>query len=162
MEGNPCVTAVYLGDNLAGDEGDYAQHFGMCGGSLDGSIMELRVPLSLYELCSRNDINAVFWTGFPETAGHISPPYQTKARNLIPYVVPPQRLAELDLGRSLQNSISFEVTPWLMRWVEARLQNRIGLGERKLCLIGRNGYTSVGKNWGHLWREDLPAGTRRE
>jgi hypothetical protein len=160
MEGNPHVTPVYLGNNVVSD-GDDTRHLGMGCQPLDGTPVELWVPPSLYDVCSQNHIDVVFWTGFPETGGHIDPPFQSKARNMIRCVASPQS-AVTNLMRPLRSSISFEVTPWLQQWVEARLKNWIGFGERKLCIIARNGYTSVGKNWGHLWRDDLPAGRRRE
>jgi len=161
MEGNPHVTPVYLGNNVVADDWDNTRHLGMDGEPLDGVPMELGVPLSLYEVCSQNHIDVVFWTGFPETGGYTAPPFQSKARNMIRSIAS-SRSAGTSLMRPLRSSISFEVTPWLQQWVEARLKNWIGFGERKLCIIGRNGYTSVGKNWGHLWRHDLPVGRRRE
>jgi hypothetical protein len=160
MEGNPYVTPVYLGTNVVSDGWDSTRHLGIGREPLDGAPVELWVPPSLYEVCSQNNIDVVFWTGFPETGGHISPPFQSKARNMIQCVASPQS-AVTNLMRPLRNSISFDVTPWIKQWVEARLKNWIGFGERKLCIIARNGYTSVGKNWGHLWRDDLPAGRRK-
>jgi hypothetical protein len=161
MEGNPHVTPVYLGANVVSDEWDNTRHLGMGCEPLYGAPMELCVPASLYEVCSQNRIDVVFWTGFLETGGRIGPPFQSKARNMIRCVASAPS-AVTSLMRPLRSSICFDVTPWLQQWVEARLKNRIGFGARKLCIIARNGYTSVGKNWGHLWRSDLPAGRRRE
>src|SRR6516225_3733653 len=161
LEGNTYVTPVYLGSNVVSERWDNTRHLGLDGQFLDGALGYLCVPPSLYELCSQNHIDVVFWTEFPETSGHTAPPFQSKARNMIRLIASP-RSAVTNLLRPLRSSISFEVIPWLQQWVEARLKNWIGFGERKLCIIGRTGYTSVGKNWGHLWRNDLPIGSRRE
>jgi hypothetical protein len=161
LEGNPYVTPVYLGHNVVSDGWHDIRHLGLDYRLLDGTPMELCVPPSLYDICQHHHIDVVFWTGFPETGGHISPPFHSKARNLIRSFASPQS-DSTNLMRPLRSSICFEVTPWLQQWVEARLRNWIGLGERKLCIVARNGYTSVGKNWGHLWRGDLPVGRRRE
>jgi hypothetical protein len=120
------------------------------------------MPLSIYEACRQNKISTLLWTSYPETFGNRPYPYHSKARNLARHVAPRSSYEVLESGKPLANCINFEVDPWISRWVEARLRNCGGFGKRKLCLISRNGYTSIGKNWGHRWREDLPPNRRRE
>lgn len=165
FEDNAWVTPVYLGHGspLCADGGAFHnKHFGIDYTSIDGSVKTLNLPLSLYRHCSDHQIDTIFWSVFPELHGATPFPYHTKARNLLLHLVAEDRLKGTDLSRPLRSSLSFDVTPWLLQWVETRLRNRGGFGERKLCLIARSGYTWLSKNWGHLWREDLPPGKQRE
>lgn len=165
LEGNEYVEPFYLGtnDTQNGDGASFGnRHFGMSYDEIDGGERELLLPDSLHEFCTETCIDAVLWTSFPEVGGSLAFPYQSKARNVIRYLISRERLGEADLSRPLGSSVSFEVAPWVRQWVESRVKNFLGSRGRKLCLIGRNGFTSVGKNWGHQWREDLPAGRRRE
>jgi len=156
---------VYLGLNGTqnGDGAAFAsRHFGLDYEMLDGGERELLLPDSLVEFCERERIDAMLWTSFPEIGGNFEYPYHSKARNVLRHLVSKPRLEAADLAGPLGSGLSFEVDPWVTHWVESRLKNLLGLRGRKLCLIGRNGYTSIGKNWGHRWREELPAGKRRE
>lgn len=165
MENDAQVTPVYLGTNSAhcGDGNDFGcHHFGMSYDGSDGSVQELRLPDTLYECCRRHEIDTVPWSSYPETFGYQQFPYHSKPRNLIPVLVRKELLERIDLGLPLKSSIRFDVSPWVHRWVESRLMNYVGLRGRRLCVIGRNGYTAVDKNWGYLWREDLPPDRRRE
>ena len=73
-----------------------------------------------------------------------------------------QRLASFDLNQSLACGLNFSAPEFVQKWVETRLRNFAGWRGQKLGLIARNGYTAVGKNWGHRWREDLPRERRHE
>lgn len=165
MDHHAQVQPVYLGLNGT-QNGDGAafgnRHFGLDYDSLDGTERELRLPDSLVELCRRERIDALLWTSFPEIGGMVPYPYHSKARNMVRYLLTPERRAACDLGAPLPASISFTVDPFVRAWVESRLSNLLGLRGRKLCLIARTGYTSIGKNWGHAFREELPAAKRRE
>ncbi len=164
---NRCAGArpVYLGVNGT-QNGDGAafenRHFGLEYTRLDGSPRDVVLPDSLLEFCEREQIDALLWTSFPEIGGRIPYPHHSKARNVIRHLVSADRLAKFDLASPLPNPLSFEVDPFVRRWVEARLRTLLGLRGRRLCLIARNGYTSIGKNWGHEFREELPPGKRRE
>ncbi len=68
----------------------------------------------------------------------------------------------MDVNHPLKSTINFSVAPCLQSLIEARLKAYGALGRRKLCLSGRTGYSSTGKNWGYLWREEMPEGKRRE
>jgi hypothetical protein len=163
MDNHADVTPIYLGVNTCDSGSAFDNpHFGIRYEDVDGGELELRLPPALYDKCCANRIDCVLWSGFPETAGQVDYPYHTKARALLPYLVRPETLREDSLNRPLSSSISFDVAPWVSQCVESRLRNFAGLGSRKMCIIGRNGYTSVGKNWGHLWREDLEPRKRRE
>ena len=165
MENHEFVTPVYLGANSThcADGGDFGnRHFGIEYAQADGSELTLDLPASLYELCRANHIDFMLWSAFPESAGCVLYPFHSKARNLIPYLVAPERIQGATLSRPLPSSISFAVPACITRLVESRLRNFAGFGPRKMCIVGRNGYTSVGKNWGHLWREDLEPDRRRE
>jgi hypothetical protein len=83
-------------------------------------------------------------------------------RNVLRYLTQPERRDAAVLAAPLVTPLCFETDPSVRRWVESRLKNLLGLRGRKLCVIARNGYTSIGKNWGHRFREDLPASKRRE
>jgi hypothetical protein len=165
LEGHASVTPVYLGINSThcGDGKLFGnRHFGISYGDVDGTERELRVPAALHRLCRDNAIDTVLWSSFPETAGHVPYPFHTKARNVLRYLIgDPAARRQLN-GSPLESTISFQTTAWLARWVEARLRNFADFDGKRLCILGRNGYTSVGKNWGHLWREDLPRERSRE
>lgn len=153
---------VYLGINGTqnGDGAKFAnRHFGLEYDSLDGSERELTLPDSLAEFCERERIDAMLWTSFPEPNGRVPYPYHTKSRNLLRYLAPRHGA---ELATPLASALCLEVDPFVTAWVEARLKNLLNLRGRKLCLIARNGFSSVGKNWGHRFREDLPPGKRRE
>lgn len=156
---------VYLGLNGTqnGDGAAYAsRHFGLDYDSLDGGERDLLMPDSLAEFCERERIDALLWTSFPEIGGSVAYPFHSKARNMLRFLLTPERRAKLDLSAPLASGLSFEVDPSVTQWVESRLKNLLGLRGRKLCVIARNGYTSIGKNWGHRFREDLPPLQRRE
>jgi hypothetical protein len=137
-------------------------HFGLDYAEVDGTVKTLEMPLSLQRQCQRLEIDTVYWTDLPDPWGEIPVPYQTKARYQLPYIVSSERLAQFDLSKPLKNPISFDVSPWLTRWVESRLTTYGRFGERKLCLITRNGYTTIGKNWGYLYRDEVPGKPLRE
>jgi len=166
MENNPFVTPVYVGRVSAPEapyNGAFDQngHFGLEYSQLDGSPRCLCLPPSISAICCREKIEVVLWTSYPEVFGREPFPYHSKPRNLIRHLAPAETVCQLN-GQPLKNSISFRVCRWVMRWVESRLQNYTGYGRRKLCIISRNGFTSVNKNWGHQWREEFPEATARE
>lgn len=165
MLGHRTMQPVFLGINSShcGDgQGFNNRHFGLEYSQIDGSEMELQLPLSLYEVCQENEIDTVFWSSYPETWGGRAYPYHTKPRNLLSHLVDEKTLQGIDLSKPLRSSVNFEVPAFVSAWVESRLRNLTGFGQRKLCIIGRNGYTSIEKNWGHLFREDMPESKRRE
>jgi hypothetical protein len=165
MENDAQVNPIYLGVNSAHcDDGKAfgCQHFGLDYERVNGSVQELHLPLPLHDACRRNEIDTVLWSSYPETWGYQQFPYHSKPRNLIPNLVREELLEKIDLGLPLKSSIRFEVSPWVHRWVESKLMNFVGLRGHRLCVIGRSGYSAVDKNWGHLWREDLPLDRRRE
>jgi hypothetical protein len=130
------------------------QHFGMDYHEIDGSQRRLSLPLSVYNACAENDITTALFTCFPETWGALEAPFHTKARGLLQHLVTESAVANIPLGSPLKSCISFDIPSLVTKSVEAKLQNYTGFGERKLCIVGRTGYTSTGKNWGHLWREE--------
>lgn len=162
MEGHRIAAPIYLGTKSphCEDGGAFGnRHFGLKYESICGTEARLRVPLSLYEVIRKNQITSMLWTWYPETHGFHAPPFHTKARAITRTLargLPPE------FAKPLPSTLCMIGEPLIMQIVEARLKSRCGFGERRLCLIGRNGYTSVGKNWGHLYREDLPEGRRCE
>ncbi len=165
MDGHALAEPAYLGINGTqnGDGAAFGNpHFGLDANAPNGSERDLRLPVSLHALCVRERIEVLLWARFDETGGGVGFPYHSKARNFARCAAPSGRAACTDFGVPLKSSLSFDVPAWVRHWVESRLQNVLGLRGRKLCIVGRNGYTSVGKNWGHRWREELPAGQRRE
>ena len=95
---------------------------------------------------------------FPEVHGLSRYPFHSKSRYMLPYLVDKANLDTDVLGRPLATAIDFNVDPWLSNLVSARLCNYCGFGNRKLCLVSRNGYTVHGKNWGYKWRDDTGSG----
>jgi hypothetical protein len=161
MEGNELITPIYTGLVKANDGRNLGhRHFGLKYDELYSEEELLAVPLGLHKILVENRIDVLFWSGFPETYGHSSYPYHSKARNLIPHMVSQEMALSSQLNSPLRNTISLQVDPWLKRWVEGRLASFTGFQDRKLCLIGRNGHTNIDKNWGHRWREDMPEGKR--
>jgi hypothetical protein len=158
------VTPAYVGyssTHCADGDAFGNRHFGIDYDAITGDELELQLPMTLHECCARHDIRTMLWSSFPETYGHAAYPFHTKARNTIRALAPESRVEESLRGIPLRSSISFDTPGWVVQWVEARLRNLAGNGSR-FCVIGRNGYTAVGKNWGHQWREDLPRGRARE
>lgn len=165
MQSSDYVTPIYLGSNTiqCGDGKAYHnQHFGMDLDLADGSTRIMNLPLSLHDACVRNEIDTVLHLSYPEIHGWNNFPYHSKARFMIPYLVDVAPKDQERLGRPLPSAINFAVDPWISEWVQSRLRNVGGFGDRKLCLISRTGYTAHGKNWGHKWREDMPPGQQRE
>lgn len=166
MEGNEWAIPVYLGTNSPHCDDGAAfgnRHLGLDLAQADGSEREMNLPLSLYEACLANKIDTVLLTNFPETYGFVPFPFHSKARNIIRDLAPVEHLHAINLGLPMRTTIDFRAPGWVLRWVEARLKSRAGWhGRKKLCLLGRTGYSSTGKNWGHRWREEMPPGMRRE
>lgn len=162
MEGLRWVKPVYLGINSphCDDGGAFGlKHFRMNYDQVCGERMRLEVPTSLFDVIHREHIGSVLWTWYPETHGHVAPPMHTKARAMAGHLVDD---LPAEFAKPLRRTVCLDVDPVVGQIVEARLKNVCGFGDRRLCLMGRGGYTSVGKNWGHLWREDLPANRRAE
>jgi hypothetical protein len=167
MDGNPHVTPlpVGVGSVHCDDGGDFHnQHFGLeYDGIVEGEPMPLELPLALAEQCRQHDVRHIVWSNFPETHGMTEFPFHSKARGCLRTLAGEAKLRRTDLSRPLPSSINFEVAPVITAWVESRLRSHAGFAAgRRLCIVGRNGYTSIGKNWGHLWREDLCPSSRRE
>ncbi len=163
-DGCRIATPLYVGHNetRCGDGADFGNpHFGL---RRDGSgTRTLKLPLGLHAQCVKHGIAAVVDIPFWENYGNGEYPRHTKARGYLRQLAPAARLAECDLNRPLPSALAWEAPANLLAWVEARLRTRGGLDAgRKLCVIARQGYTSVGKNWGHQWREDLPPGRQHE
>jgi len=165
MDGNEWVMPIYGGTNSTHcDDGGAFQnrHFGLDFDEIDGNEKPVSLPVSIYEACVQNKIDSVLFTDFPEPFGYSPFPFHSKPRNILRSLVRRKALEHVSLGRPLQSTINFSVPEWLTLWTESRLRNFCGFGQRKMCMIGRNGFTAIGKNWGHRWREEMPAGKRRE
>lgn len=164
MDGCAHVTPLYIGENQT-DSGARAgcEHLGLrLPTQRSDGTKTLQLPLALYNACREFRIDAVFDHWFPETHGRALVPYHTKGRNLLPMLAREDRLARGNLHLPLSSGLNFAVPPWIRGWVESRLRSIAGWDGERLCLIGRQGYTSVGKNWGHRWREDIPENERAE
>lgn len=164
-EGCSYASPLYIGSNspMNSDGAAFASaHFGLRYESINGGVQLLSMPHSLAVNCARLKIDTLLWSDHPETYGAVGFPYHSKARLLIPHLGDERQLSQVALDQPLASALDFSIPPWLAKWVEARLQSFAGLGERRLCVISRNGYTSTGKNWGHQWREDLPGSTGKE
>jgi len=164
-DGCPWITPLYMGLNSTHceDGGVFGlRHFTVEEEHGDGALRQVRLPLALADACEKFGVDSLLHLPFPETYGGSAFPFHSKGRNMLRHLVESRRRPHEELKRPLANAISFDAPPNITAWVESRLRTWAGFGERKLCVIGRNGYTSVGKNWGHLWREDLPEGRRRE
>ena len=163
-DGCASATPLYLGHNetRCGDGADFGNaDFGLRTGG--GGPRTLELPLGLHAQCVRHGIAAVVNIPFWEIYGKAEYPFHTKARGFLREVAAPARLAAGDLTRALPGALAWDAPGHVLAWVEARLRTWGGLEPgRKLCIIARHGYTSVGKNWGHQWREDLPPGRQHE
>jgi hypothetical protein len=138
------------------------QHLGLeTASAMQNGVLVLRIPAALAAVVDEHKIHAVLNVPFHETHGHCAPPYHTKARNFLRAFVERNDLTQV-LAKPLRSVLEFEAPSVIDERVDTRLRTFTGWNGRKLCLIARNGYTSVGKNWGHRWREDMPVGRRRE
>jgi hypothetical protein len=138
------------------------RHFGIELHTLDGTPHRICLPERLSEFCRRERINALLWETFSETRGTVPYPFHSKARNALQHLISAKRLSSLHLDAPLTSALSFRVGPIVRAWVESRLDQLPAFNGRKICLIARNGYTSMEKNWGHAFRQDLPPQKRRE
>lgn len=165
FDGARGVTPVYLGGH-ATHEGDRhasgLRHFGIRYEDVCGDELSFCMPDPLTALCKRERIDTLLWTWYPETHGAVSYPFHSKPRHLLRHLVSAARCATLPLDAALPSVLSFDTPPWLDAWVRFQLRDLLDCTSARLCLVGRNGYTSTGKNWGHLFREDLPPSSRRE
>lgn len=165
MEGNEWASPLYAGTGSPHcDHGGAFNNrdFGLDLGRADGNHIEVNLPLAIHDACVKHQIDTIVLTNFPETYGFAEYPFHSKARNIARDLAPREHFDCSRMDVPLPTTINFEVPPCLTRWVEARLGSHGGFGERKLCLISRTGYTSTGKNWGHLWREEMPLGKQKE
>jgi hypothetical protein len=166
MDGSDYISPVFAGGPPAVHSGDGGalnlRHFGLTYDQMNGEKKTVSLPRSVHEVCRRHKISTLLWTSYPETVGRQPFPYHTKARNLARHIAPRSSFPVIESNVPLINGINFNVAPWLAAWVEARLRNVTGFGDRKLCILSRNGYTAINKNWGHCWREDMPPGHQRE
>jgi len=165
FERSSFAAPMYCGTNSphCSDGGDFRNaHFGLRYDDCDGRWASLQLPTALYRACDDQEIDCLLWSSNPETHGETGFPFHTKGRGVLRDLARCDEALMIRLAKPLPSSISFEVDAWVTRWVEARLQSFGGFGERKLCIISRNGYTGIDKNWGHIAREDMPAGKQRE
>jgi hypothetical protein len=165
FDGCQWVTPLFVGLNSThcDDGGAFGiRHFALEEMQSRRGDLHVHLPLALADSCQKFSIDALLHLPFPETYGGTPFPFHSKGRNMLRHLVASSRLPHTELNRPLPNVISFDVPPNISAWVESRLRTWAGYGGRKLCIIGRNGYTSVGKNWGHLWREEMPPGRKRE
>lgn len=156
---------VYLGSTSikCSDGGAYGIcNFGIDSNRFGGGEQVLQMPISLWEFCTQQNISAILAPGYPEIHGNSPAPYHTKARYCLQALVNTRQISADRLSQPLPSPICFEIDGWLASFVHARLVNYGGLGRRKLCIISRTGYTAHGKNWGHLFREDMPEGNQRQ
>lgn len=163
-DGTDKVKTIKTGYNSThcSDGGKYGcKHFSLEYHTVDGTLKPLKLPISLYEVCKKNNIRHMLWSWFPETHGNSEFPFHTKGRNLLKFLTDYKK-EDKTIFSSLQTYISLAPTP-LDAMIESRLQNKIGLdAKKKLCIISRVGYTAIGKNWGHEFREDLVEEKRHE
>jgi len=161
FDGCEYITPLYTGINSThcGDgEAFGIRHFGLEDRYKQSGALLL--PETLHRACVRNKIDLVVHTPLWESHGSFPFPYHSKIRSLAKTWISDDRHSVLN--DPLKSVVSFTVDGFVQRLVERRLQTWMGLKGKRLCLISRNGYTSVGKNWGHLWRDDLPVDKRRE
>lgn len=155
MDGSGYCKPFYLGVKSANcDNGGTFEnrHFHIDYHEIDGGAMDIQVPIPLSDAIMKREIDTILFTSFPETWGESAFPYHTKARNLLRYLTPTGDVSLNVLSRKLISGINLSVDQFVVQLVDARLRTYCGYGERRLCLVGRNGYTSVSKNWGHEWR----------
>lgn len=165
FSGHEIITPLFVGINSTRMDfgAPYGlKHFGINYDDADGREQILRLPLNLHDECSKAKIDVVLWVSFAETHGGSPYPLHTKARRFIDNVRSNDAVVRSTLERPLAPNVDFAMNANIVRYVESRLRSLCGYRGKKLCLISRNGYTSLGKNWGHEWRDELPIGRRVE
>lgn len=164
FEGCNYITALYVGvDTASCDDGLHFKnkHFGLSDAN-NNSIFRLNLPNSLYSTCKQSKIDTIVYIPFWESHGYEPYPFHTKGRKCLKHLTSLDLLKNPALEKALPSTINFNAPVFVNKWVESRLRSLAGWSGKKLCLITRNGYTSVGKNWGHLWRNEMPEGKQRE
>jgi hypothetical protein len=163
FEGSNFVTPVYSGagpgdEDRFGDwhEGDWHE------GSIEGGVDKLTLPPSVMQYCVEHDIDTILPLRLSETWGGDHFPFHSKFRHDIPCLVSREAISKIRLDSPLEAGIPWTPTQWLTEWVRARIRRMSSGNDTRLCLISRNGYTATQKNWGHLFREEMPDGKQRE
>lgn len=148
MEGNAIVEPLAGGVRQIGDGGAFGTpHLGVRLRDCNGGTVTIDVPAPMDAAVRRFAPDAFLWTDYPETEGRTAYPFHTKARNLARLLVTPQRLAQFDLSKPLQNSIDFSAPQATQRRVDERIEQLAPPGTR-LAVISRSGYSAARKNWG--------------
>ncbi len=147
MDGNAIAPALRSGA-LAPQDGALAgaPHLGVSLRRCNGKPLLLRVAEPLAAGVRDFAPEVLLWTDYPETEGRTAYPFHTKARNLARLLVPPQRLAGIDLSVPLPSALDFTAPAEAQRRVDERLAAFAPPGSR-ICVISRCGVTAARKNW---------------
>jgi hypothetical protein len=110
------------------------------------------LPASIANFCEKNNIKYFFHEPFFESGSEF--PYNSKARYHFNYfkdfLTPKEKNL---LNFKLKNAITIEDNVSCTNMIRSRLQVTTNYNNNsKLIIISRYGITSVGKNWGHLYR----------
>ena len=148
MEGNRCIEPFWSGVRPPGDGSSLGvPHFGLRLKDCNGRKRSLALPEPLAGTVGRFAPDTLLWTDYPETEGRTPYPFHTKARNLARLLVPPKRLAAIDLSRPLASTLDFSVPAAIQRVVDERLARFASAGTR-IGVISRSGVTAARKTWG--------------
>lgn len=155
LDGHTGLKPIYLGTNPCSDGSLHGhKHFGIDFDSVDGRELIVNLPASLHEVIRDQNITGILCGDYPEPKGRSAFPFHSKARNMLNLL---GGTIPANFDSPLPSTMSLQVPLSVSRLVNARLKNECGLGDRKMCVIARQGQSSHMKNWGHAWREDLPA-----
>lgn len=144
---------------------DYQTQWGLQGVcSREGGVQYVYLPAAVRKLADRGEVEAFTYCAPDEIRGYHGWPFNTKARYMTNRFLSPEtrhRLAEQpEWRRPLRAVLPWGKENYVTRYVTARLESVLGVGERRLLLLSRAGHSFPQKNWGHLWREEHPS--RRE
>jgi hypothetical protein len=153
QDGSPYLHPVYTGINNVhcNDGADYARHHFHF--HLPDSPIKTTVAMA--EKLREIKCTHICFSGFPEVGGGSRGPlFHSKPRAIMRALYSQLTAAEQDaLRRPLSSAVNTHANSFITALVATSLRNFTPYdANTKLVVITRYGLTSIGKNWGHLFR----------
>ena len=144
MEDSEKITPIYCGvNNVHSEQSDF-----ISSNNFD------TLPRSILEKCKKNKITHFFFNPFYESQSTF--PYHSKGRS---HLLSCHDLLsdeqKSNLNNVLKNNINIKDNSFITNILISKLYSMTSYNSlSKIIVISRYGITSVGKNWGHLYRDE--------